>query len=201
MSRPTLLLAALIALTASVPARADDVIDQIDAARKAYEAGELRSASQTLQFAVAAIQEKINQSLLTLLPAPLEGWSADAPEVRSGGVAAMLTGTNLSRRYFRSDGAEVEISVTADSPLLPMMTMMLSNPMLLQSSPGTRAYAHDGRRGTFQHEAGSRNWEVTLMVGTNVLVQVIGSNLDGQAPLDAYLKAMDLTAVQRAFGG
>jgi hypothetical protein len=202
MRRHALPAALLVSLAAaSAPLPADEVTDQIDAARQAYEAGELRSAVQTLQFAVASIQEKVNLSLLDLLPAPLEGWSADEPQAQSGGMAAMIAGTNLSRRYYREDGAEVEVSITADSPLLPMMTMMLSNPMMLQSSPGTRVYTHEGRRGTIQHEADSRHWEITLMLSNNVLVQVSGSGVEEREPVESYLKAMDLAAVQKAFGG
>ena len=51
---------------------------------------------QTLQFAVAGIQEKINLALLELLPAPLEGWNADEPQAQSAGMAAMFTGTKES---------------------------------------------------------------------------------------------------------
>ena len=154
------------------PASADEVTDQLNAARKAYESGELRSAVQTLQFAVASIQEKINLSLLELLPEPLDGWNADEPQAQSGGMAAMIAGTNLSRRYYRDDGAEVDISITADSPLLSMMTMMLSNPMLMQTDPGTRVYTHGGQRGMIKHEKDSDVWEISLMIGGKIMIQV-----------------------------
>lgn len=198
MTRFAVLLA--LALTCA-PAAADEISDQIEAGRKAYETGELRSAVQTLQFAIAGIQEKINLSLVELLPPPLEGWTADEPEAQTGGVAALITGTNLSRRYHREDGAEVEITITADSPLLSMMGMMLANPMLMQSSPGTRTFSHAGHRGMVQHEVDARRWEISLMVGANILVQVTGSGLDDRQTVEDYLNAIDLPAVQRAFGG
>jgi len=201
MKSPACLNTAFLALIlAAAPAGADDISDQIETARKAYEAGELRSAVQTLQFAVASIQERINLSLLDLLPAPLEGWSADEPEAQAGGIAAMITGTSLSRRYHREDGAQVEISITADSPLLSMMGMMLANPMLLQSSPGARTFTHAGHRGMVREDADRRGWEISLMVGANVLVQVTGSGLEERQAVDDYLAAIDLPAVQRAFG-
>ena len=178
------------------PASADEITDQLNTARKAYESGELRSAVQTLQFAVASIQEKINLSLLELLPEPLDGWNADEPQAQSGGMAAMIAGTNLSRRYYRDDGAEVDISITADSPLLSMMTMMLSNPMLMQTDPGTRVYTHGGQRGMIKHEKDSDVWEISLMVGGKIMIQVTGRGIKDQQDVEAYLEAIDLAAIE-----
>jgi hypothetical protein len=183
------------------PASADEVTDQLNAARKAYESGELRSAVQTLQFAVASIQEKINLSLLELLPEPLDGWNADEPQAQSGGMAAMIAGTNLSRRYYRDDGAEVDISITADSPLLSMMTMMLSNPMLMQTDPGTRVYTHGGQRGMIKHEKDSDVWGISLMVGGKIMIQVTGRGIKDQQDVEAYLEAIDLAAIEKTFSG
>jgi hypothetical protein len=173
----------------------------LDGARKAYQSGELRTAIQALQFAVAKIQEKINASLSQLLPKPLPGWTADEPETQSGGIAAMIAGTTLSRRYHRNDGAEVDVSITADSPLLPMMTMMLSSPMLLQSDPNTKLYTYDGQRGLIEHDKDSDRWEIKLMVGNKILVQVAASAVKSADPAKAYLKAIDLEALQKAFSG
>ena len=98
----------LAALLGASNVQADEVTEQIDAARAAYDSGELRNALQTLQFAEAKIQEQITDRVLTLLPPPLDGWDADAATPESGGMmAAMITGTTISRRYFKQDGAEV----------------------------------------------------------------------------------------------
>ncbi|MEJ2387882.1 MAG: hypothetical protein P8Y27_11435 [Chromatiaceae bacterium] len=202
MLRKAILVAAIALLPATgSPAWADEVTDQLDGARKAYQSGELRTAIQALQFAVAKIQEKINASLSQLLPKPLPGWTADEPETQSGGIAAMIAGTTLSRRYHRNDGAEVDVSITADSPLLPMMTMMLSSPMLLQSDPNTKLYTYDGQRGLIEHDKDSDRWEIKLMVGNKILVQVAASAVKSADPAKAYLKAIDLEALQKAFSG
>ena len=193
-------LIAVMALAVAAPAGADEITDQLDSARTDYESGELRKALQSLQFAIAGIQEKVNLNLLKLLPEPQEGWQADEPQAQSAGMAAMFAGTNLSRRYFRDDGAEVEVSIVADSPLMPMMTMMLSNPMMIQTSPDTRIYTHAGQRGTVKHEKDSDSWEISLLVANKILVRVDGSGLKDKESVDAYLDAIDLDAVQKAFG-
>ena len=189
-----------VSVAMSAPLQADDISDQIAAAGNSYENGDLRAAVQGLQFVVAGIQEKINLSLLELLPKPLEGWNADEPQATSAGMAAMIAGTNLSRHYYREDGANVEISITADSPFLSMMTMMLSNPMMMQTDPGTRIYTHNGRRGMIKQERESKHWEISLMSNSNVLIQVSGTNTDKET-VEAYLKAIDIGAVEKAFSG
>jgi hypothetical protein len=194
------IVAGLIALSLAAPLCADEITDQIDAARDSYEEGELRAAIQGLQFAVAGIQEKVNLSLLQLLPEPLEGWKAEEPEASSSGMAAMITGTSLTRHYYRDDGADLDITITADSPFLSMLTMMLSNPMLLQTDPANRVYSHAGRRGMIKHDKDADSWELSLTGNNNVLIQVTGNRTDRET-VEAYVKAMDLDAIEKAFSG
>lgn len=199
MNHPLSQIAILALATAlTTTPHADEITDQIEAARKSYENGEFRSAVQGLQFAVAGIQEKVNLARLELLPDPLEGWTAEEPKATSAGVAAMIAGTNLSRRYHREDGADLTVSITADSPFLSMMTMMLSNPMMLQADPDNRIYTHAGRRGVVKQDRGANRWEISLVGHGNVLIQVTGTGID-KATAEAYLKATDIAAVEKAF--
>jgi hypothetical protein len=136
---------------------------------------------------------------LRLLPEPLPGWAAEESQATSGGMAAMFIGTNLSRRYPREDGASLEISLTANSPFLPMMTMMLSNPLMIQSDPHSRLFTHAGRRGLIRQDRDTKGWEISLIGGGNLLIRVSGTGIE-RTDAEAYLKAIDLTAVEKAFG-
>jgi len=140
-------LIAAITPALAVPAGADEITDQLDRVRRGVRfLGVAQGHPHTLVRGCRH-HEKINRDLLKLLPEPREGWQADEPQVRFTGMATMIAGTNLSRRYSRADGAEVEIGITADSPLMPMMSMLLSNPMLIQLPPDTKPYAHAGQHG------------------------------------------------------
>ena len=174
------------------PLQADDISEQIEAAGKAYASGEWQAATQSLQFAIAAIREKIHLALFQLLPEPLEGWSADEPQATSGGMAAMIAGTHLSRHYTRPDGASAEVTITAHSPFLGMITMVLTNPMI-PLDPAMRIYTHAGRHGVIQQEQGQ--WEIRLIGRGDLLIQVSGSD---KAVAEQYLRAMDLDAVEKA---
>lgn len=192
------LLALAAALSLSGAVLADDVTDQLESAKKAYESGELRTAVETLNFAIAKIQEQMTAGLLKLLPEPLAGWQADTGESQSGGMAAMITGTTLSRRYFREDGAEVTLSLMADSPMMPMLTMAMSMPFMMQANQDMKTYALKGHRGMLEHAADSDAYEITLMVGNRLVIQGKGSRLQDSKAVEQYLEALDLDAIQKA---
>jgi hypothetical protein len=113
----------------------------------------------------------------------------------------LFTGTNLSRRYYRADGAEVTLSLMADSPMLPMLTMFMSSPFMMQADPGTKPYSLKGQRGLLKHSPDSTEYEASLMVGNRILVQGKGTGLTDDKAVQAYLEALDLEAIQKAFGG
>ncbi|NCA69927.1 MAG: hypothetical protein EOM91_07425 [Sphingobacteriia bacterium] len=187
------------ALCLPLPAvHADAITDQLDAARQAYESGELRRAVDTLNQTVAKIQERITGTLLTLFPPPLEGWQAEEARAQSGGLAAMFTGTQLSRRYLRDEGGEVNLTLMADSPMMPMLTMAISMPMLMQTSGDMKPYTLKGERGVIEHAADSQDYKVTVMVGSRLMIQAEGSGLADATALDRYLEALDLNAIQDA---
>lgn len=183
---------ALLALAAA-PAHADEITDQIDAAERAYVAGDAQVAIQALEFAIAQIKEQLRARQLALLPAPLPGWSADDPVSDAGGIAAMFTGTTLTRTYRNDAGASVTIGITADSPLLSMLTT------LMQASPSATPYTHAGYRGVLElHPDGTSR--LLLLVGTRIQVQVEGNGVERQT-LEAYLRAVPLEQLEDALLG
>lgn len=182
---------------------ADSITDQIDSARRAYERGEPRVAIQALEFAAEEIKAQLTAEQLKVLPDPLPGWSADDAESATPGFAQMITGTNLTRRYAEAQtGAQVEIIVTADSPLLGMMGMMIGSPMMMQAAGGnTRPFGFQGHRGTIEQDPDGGSIKIALMVGTRILIQLDGSGGATRQDLEAYLGAMDLKALEKALLG
>jgi hypothetical protein len=173
---------------------ADAITDQIDAAKRAYDAGDEQVAIQALEFAVRQIQDKLRSEQLSLLPAPLPGWSAEEPATDAGGIAAMFTGTNLTRGYRKDDGtATITVSITADSPVLSMLST------LMQANPASTPYTRGSYRGVLEEHAEGTS-RILLMVGTRIQVQVEGNGVDRQT-LEAYLDAVDLDALERALLG
>jgi len=193
--------ALLLCIGLVTEALADPVIDQIEAAKRAYENGEPQVAIQALNFAVAQIQEQQTAKQLELFPEPLPGWTADKATAESGGIAAMLTGKVLSRTYRNeTNGAEVQITLSANAPFLGALTSLMQMPMLLQADPSTSLYTHGSYRGMLKEDPGG-DLELSLMVSSNIMLQLSGSNGADRAALEAYLEAMDIAAMQQALSG
>ena len=194
---------AIVLVLSSSLVLADPVEDQLNAAIKAYKAGDLRAAMNELKFAQADLQSKIDEESKVVMPDPLEGWTADETEAASMGGGMMMGmggGTQLSRTYHKIDNNQtIEIQIIADSPMIQMMAMMLNNPMMMQSDPSTRTYRHGSMRGMMKHEPGTRDYEATFMLGGRILLQVIGNNLDDDSAVKAYLDVVDMKKVEQAF--
>ncbi len=195
------LVTSFVILLAGNAVAGDSVLEQIEAGVKAYKAGEYKQAITELNFAIAEIQSKVDEAAKQVLPEPLPGWQAEEAEAQSMAMMGM-GGTTISRSYHQEGGeARVEIQIVADSPMIQMFAMMMTNPMMMQSDPDTKVFRHKGKRGLMKHGKNSREWEATLLLGNGrIMVQVSGSNLDSDAPVLAYLDALDLEKIEKSLG-
>jgi hypothetical protein len=183
----------------SFGAAADPVLDQIDVARRAYEAGDANVAVESLNVAIAQIRQQQTEQQLKLFPEPLAGWSADEASAQASGLAAAFTGKMLNRTYTNDEtGAEVEMTISANSPFLGFVSGIMQMPLLMQGGDGLGAYVHKGYRGLLEPQDDGAA-KLSLIIGNSVLLQLEGSRgADAQA-LEAYLEATDLEALKNAF--
>ena len=111
----------------------DDIVEAIDQARKAYQAGDMASAKQQLDLASQLIGQKNAEAFATLLPAALPGWKAERAETQAIGAAMFGGASAATRSYTNTKGDRVEVSITGDSALLMQFAAMLNNPVLAGS--------------------------------------------------------------------
>src|SRR5271165_6154401 len=123
-----LALSLLIAAAPLLPARADDVTDQIDGALTAYGRKDLPAAIAGLEAALNLMRQSRADAYGALLPAAPEGWTADDVETVVVGAAMAGGGTGATRKYHKGD-ATVEISILADSPLSQALSALASSGM------------------------------------------------------------------------
>jgi len=171
-----LFLAAALIAAACLPARAaDDILDAIDQARKAYQAGDLSAAKQQLDTASQLIGQKNAESFTALLPEPLPGWKADKAQAQAVGTAIMGGASTATRSYHNGQGQNVEISITGDSAMLMQFAALLANPMLA-GAMGKLVKVGD-QRAIQNHEG-----DVIVVVANKFVVNVSGS-ADAQSKL------------------
>ena len=183
-----ILFAAVFLAAAVLPAlAADDVLDAIDAARTAYQAGDMANAKQSLDLASQLVGQKNAERFAALLPAALPGWKAEKVETASVGVTVFGV-TSASRRYTGPDGRDIEVRITGDSTLVVQFAQFLINPAIA-GVMGKLISVGDQR--ALQTNEGSIN----MVVANKFLVTVDGS-ADAASKL-AYAQAVDTAKLSK----
>jgi hypothetical protein len=176
-------LAALALLGAlAAPAFADDITEAMDQARKAYQAGDLGNAKQSLDMASQLIGQKNAESFAALLPNPLPGWKAE--KANTTALGAVGFGASVaSRSYQNAKGDNVEVQITGDSAMVSQIAVFLSNPAM---AGAMGKLIRVGNQRGIQDNDGN----VKMVVANKFLVSVDGS-ADAASKL-AYAQAIDV---------
>lgn len=189
----TCLLSALLVLGSlgtALPARADEVTDQIDEAVKAYHKKDYATAGAALDAASKLIRQLRADDLAKLLPDPLDGWKADDAEKTSMG-AALLGGATTVVRHYHKGNQSVEVNVTTDSPMVQGMGALLGS--ALMAGGDNKLVILDGRKLTYTKSDNSYQ----CLIGGKALVKVSGDPSVDDATLKAYWKGTKLDELEK----
>jgi hypothetical protein len=122
-------LLALIVCPALPVLAADDVLDAIESARKAYQSGDLANAKQSLDLASQLIGQKNAETFAALLPKPLAGWKAE--DAQTTAVGATMFGASMATRTYRNAKDEhVDVQITGDSAMVAQLAPIMANPQI-----------------------------------------------------------------------
>ncbi|SNT16637.1 hypothetical protein [Tropicimonas sediminicola] len=190
MRQPHLLSVASLLLVLSLPvtARADDVLDAIDAARAAYEAGNIQDTIDELGNAQQLVATMKAAGLLGFLPEAPDGWTR---EVRTDmGTALSLSlfggGVGAAASYARGDDT-FTVTLMADNAMVEAFADLLGNLGALASGSqvtvGGEAFLDQGG-------------ELTGLIEKRILVQASGAPVEVMTPL---LETIDFAGM-KAFG-
>jgi hypothetical protein len=163
-------------------ARADDISESIELARKSYLSGDLAGAKQSLDLASQLIGQKNAEGFAALLPNPLPGWKAD--RAQSTAMGAVMFGASVaSRSYSNASGENVEVQITGDSAMVMQFATLLSNP---QIAGAMGKLIRVGSQRAIQTAEG----DVNMVISNKFLVTVQGSGSAGDKI--AYAQAVDI---------
>lgn len=198
MRKLLLVLSTLLVLPAALPqerAGAKKVLtfpEAVDAAKKAVEAEKMGAAIAALQAAIKDLQKKQRVQILAALPKP-DGWEIeDANDDTSNDIAiGLLGGHSAVSRTYRSGDKQITAEVTANSPLLQMMTMMFANPALVEADGGE--IVKYGPHKAILKKSGESGQELTILMHDAHLVKASAQNVSG----DDLLKIFDQATIDR----
>jgi hypothetical protein len=189
MKLPLPLLSAVALVAATCPVRADEIVDNLDTAKSAYEAGNYSESIQALDYASQLIRQKKGEAVAKLLPAAPGGWTSEEAESESQGNAMFGGGMVSAKRTYRKGDASVKIEIQSDSPLLQSLGMMFSNPMLMSAS-GAKIETIKGQKCAITFKNGATSGEVKTIVDNRYLVSIEGSDVKRE-DLVTFAKAID----------
>jgi hypothetical protein len=180
--------ALLLVTLANLPVRAaDDILDAIEQARKAYQSGDLGGAKQSLDLASQLIGQKNAESFAALLPAPLAGWKAEKAQTSAVGTVGFGAST-ASRTYTNAKNDTVEVQITGDSALVSQFATLLANP---QIAGAMGKIVRVGKERAIQNPDGDIN-----MVIANKYMIVVSGSADAAAKM-AYAQAVDVAKLSK----
>src|SRR5437868_5217199 len=159
--------AAAILFIAAPALAADEVIEAIDQARKAYQGGDLAAAKQSLDLASQLIGQKNADAFGKLLPAPLTGWKAEEVQTTSIGNVGFGAST-ASRSYTNAKGDSVEVQITGDSAMVMQFATVLNNPAI---AGAMGKLVRVGQQRAIQNSDG----DVNMVVNNKFLITIQGS--------------------------
>ena len=196
----------ILALALVVPACADEVLEEIDYAREAYEDGSYSEAIEGFNFVIAQIRSLQVDELRKALPEPLSGWTMEEQEsdAMGYGLFGLGSGLGVTRRYYEEDsGATIEITIGAQSIMLQQITMFLKNPALAATQPNTKLekkrIAGISKRVTIVEEFSSEDesGKLSLTPDDKTLVIVEGWDISDKEILYEYLEGIDFDLVSQ----
>jgi len=182
---------------------ADEVTERIEEGLRAYRSKNYPGATAALNEAVGMIGRKAAVDMTHLLPGPLPGWAAEAPESVGGGS----DGAGVSRHYTRTyrersrpepgvpsqeyeTSEAVRITVQGNSPTLQAMARMFANPAV--AGPDAAIVEIGGRKAMFDRHENS----LTTIVNDRVLVTVDADGTVRRDDLNAYFGRIDFKALE-----
>ncbi len=204
MRHNRLLLSILFAAAAAMPAVAQKrssapkeltFTDALVAAQKAFEAGEFGGAISALQAAIRDVQKKQRLAVLAALPKPAAFTVKDddpkdeTANPFAAGLAAL--GSTITRHYEGKDGKGMDVEVMANSPLVSMMSMMLSNPAIAKADGGE--LVEYGAHKALLKKNGDDGQELTIVMYDKHLVKVTTRSMNA----DELFAVFDQAAVDR----
>lgn len=198
MSRRALASVVALGLVLALPVvAAEDVPARLDAARAAYQKGDLPRAARELDVVLRQLHERLGHSLAEALPQPLAGWQADPPEIQ--GLAQVGGGLSVTRAYARNDST-LNASLILDSPAVEAAAALLANPAATAAQPNMKRVKIGAEDALMRYDGSTKSGEITLVLGSRVLLEVQGDNLTGPDVLVEAAKGWNVAKIRSLAG-
>ena len=178
-------------------AAADEVSDAIAAADQAYGGGDYKETSTQLQTALAQVNQLLIDKLIAAMPDPPAGWTAEEPEgIDASAIGAGFFATLVvTRTYTAPGGSDVELTVSANSPMLASLRMFVSNPMIasMAGDGAMKKVTACGYDAIEHFDDGT--YEMHVLAGNATLISIDGSSDSDAEHIRTLAEATDCKTI------
>ena len=147
-------------------------------------------ALESLRLVVLQIQELRLESLSPALPPAPGGWTARATQSLLEEDELLSSRAHVQRTYTASGPARMQISVDVRSPDAPAVAQIF-NPLAVTADPTARLVELGGERALVRFNADSREGEVLVLLGRDLLVRATGSGIESPEVLVELTRRVD----------
>lgn len=197
---PGLLVVVLVSVSGAVLAGdggrgGDNVPARLEAARAAHAKGDLARASVELEAAIVDLHTRVGAALADCLPPPPSGWTGEAPETQ--GLFNAGGGLSVSRAYARDD-ASFNALVILDSPAVAAASAQFQPAAALPTNVRRVRLGQD--EALLRWDAATHAGEITLVLGSRVLLQIEGDGIASGDQLVEVAKGWNLASIRKIVG-
>jgi len=173
----------------------DSVPARLEAARAAHARGDLARAAVELEAAIVDLHTRVGAALAECLPPPPSGWTAEAPETQ--GLFNAGGGLSVSRAYARDD-ASFNALLILDSPAVAAASAQFQPAAALPTNVRRLHLGQDDA--LLRWDSTTRSGEITLVLGTRVLLQIEGDGIASGDQLVEVAKGWNLVSIRKLVG-
>ena len=163
------------------------------AVRTHYDAGSFGKALKASREMMGLIAVERSKKIVAALPAAPAGYTAvpqkkavEAANPFAGGLAATVG--NVIQQQYRGDNGQLDVTVTADSPMISMVSMMFDNPALI--GPDAELIKYEQCNAILKKNG--QRWNLQILIGSALIEANFGKEDDEFA-----LKMFDQAAVTK----
>jgi hypothetical protein len=183
-------------LLAAAPAAAQDVEAQLQEIRTLVREKRYALALESLSLVARQIQAQRLEAVTPAFPAPPKDWTAQPAlslledhEIWGNRIAAQ-------RAYVATMApARIDLAVDIHSPFVAAVSLSF-NPLALAGDPATRVVEVGGEKGLLRFNPDTREGELYVLVGREVLVTARGHGIASPEPLVELARGVDYSLLR-----
>src|SRR5262252_1561562 len=176
----------------SAPLKPPTFPEAVDQAKRAADGEQYGAAIAALQAAIRDLQKKQRAAVLAGMP-KVAGFEVQDDQVDENVAqfqAALIAGMTVTRHY-RKDDKSIDVEVTANSPVLQMLSMLFANPAAITADGGE--IVKYGAHKAILKKNGDSGQELQILMYDKHLIKVTSQGLSA----DELLKVFDQAFVDR----